>query len=66
MSFVVLNYLLLSEVEHRDGLIGSTCQYALSSWMEGSASDGSIEAIIFLHLFSLFNIPNNEFFVFSS
>lgn len=66
MGLIVLHDLLLSEVEHRDGLIGSTCQHALGGGMEGGAGDGSIEAVILLDFLSLLNIPNDELFVLSS
>ena len=66
VGFVVLNYLLLSEVEHWNCFVDCAGQCAVSCWMESCASNGSVETVVFLDLLSFFDIPNDEFFVLSA
>lgn len=66
MSLVVLDNLFCSQIEHADSFVIRTGEHTLISWVETCASDWPLKTVIFLHLFSLLYIPNQQFLVLTS
>jgi hypothetical protein len=58
VCFIVLNYLLRSQIKGADGLLSCTGKNQLISGMEVSVGNRSIKAIVFLYLFPFLYIPN--------